>query len=106
MVDSHKSKVGFNNILSEDLFEELPSFKGLAQLREHVKEKIESINELNTVKINLLSNDNFKKEPTLPCMLQYLEDNQIYYDLEISSDEASFLIWMNELKKEFSNCLQ
>lgn len=105
MVDGHNNLSSFNSIFEAEDYKEMDFFKNTRQLQDHIKEqelltlecKIERHNFFDEVKEEL------KEMEPISCMLNYLDKHQILYFDGINFDEASFLIWKNELKKEYSN---
>jgi ATP-dependent helicase IRC3 len=103
IVDTHRALAGFANLLEEGNFRGLDSFSGIKSLRNHVDREIFDQIETSIKRVNFFDNEIIEEmEPTYN-MLQYLQQNQIYYDNNINFDEASFLIWFNELQKEYKN---
>ncbi len=79
------------------------SFKSVKDIIVHVGDERLQLSEFYLERSNLLGLKEISDQCAVPCMIEYLEENQVYYQQPISFDEASFLIWMNELKKEYQN---
>ncbi len=100
IVDSHRSISGFNNILVENKYEEMERFYGIKDLRKHVKNEIEQCIESTIVRTNLFYNNNINQFPLTKSMEEYIQQHGILYAGTLSINEATFLIWYNELKEE------
>ncbi len=104
IVDNHKSLAGFNCLLDDGFFPEMTSFSSIKDLKNHIgKEKLK-VTEFSIERVNLLENRKIDEFEASPIMIEYLEKNKILFCHPISFDEASFLIWMDKLKKEFYGC--
>lgn len=103
VVDNHKRLAGFNSLISDERFSELSEFKSIKDIQDHVyKERLEVI-ESSLEKANFFNISQIDDYEATDSMIDYLESNSIYFQHPISFDEASFLIWFNELKKEYAN---
>lgn len=101
IVDNHRSLMGFNNILEPEKYKEIKEFKSILDIRNHIhQEQIESI-ETKILRVDFFNNKKIDQVDALDCMLEYLDINMIKYHGFLSFHEASFLIWHNELKKDY-----
>lgn len=103
MVDNHRHLASFNSLLCDESFKRIESFGSIKEIRDHIeKETIDSI-ETKIERIDLFKRSYLDYEHILPSMEEYLEENNIKHYGTLSFDEASFLIWHNELKNEYKN---
>lgn len=102
IVDSHKSLAGFNCLVAEQRFPEPSSFKSFKDLREHVGKEMLKVTEFTIERTNLLKKTTIDDMYASEDMLDYLTQNNVYFQEPISFDEGSFLVWYNELKKEYN----
>jgi superfamily II DNA or RNA helicase len=103
IVDNHKVMSGFNCLVTDRRFPQMSSFKSFSELRKHVDNEALKITEFELERTDILT---FEKKEVISSsgkMIQYLIDNDVLYFEPLSFDEASFLVWHNELKKEFDN---
>jgi ATP-dependent helicase IRC3 len=103
IVDNHRALASFSSLLDEGAWKQLESFKGIAKVRENIEKQILENIETKIVRSNLFNIKFLDEEPMVDAMKEYLEENEITYYGLISYEEASFLIWFNELKKKVEN---
>lgn len=101
IVDSHKSLAGFNCLVAEQRFPEPSSFKSFNDLREHVGKEMLKVTEFTIERANLLKKTTIDDMYASDDMLEYLTTHKVYFQEPLSFDEGSFLVWYNELKKEY-----
>lgn len=103
IVDNHKNTISFNDIETEERFRPIERFKSLKDIREHIGcERLEQA-EFYIERADFFDQRGIYEKQATASMTEYLEQEKIYYQHPISFDEASFLIWHNELKKEYHN---
>lgn len=101
IIDNHRDLSGFSELIDNHKGSQIDSFSRVAELRDKIEyEKISSI-EYVIEKKNFLESRLIDIYPATTGMIHYLEENNITFFHEISFNEASFLIWLNELKKEY-----
>jgi superfamily II DNA or RNA helicase len=101
IVDNHRSLMGFNALLETEKYKQIESFKSIRDIRNHIeKEKIDSI-QTKITRVNFFNINYLDDIPSQDCQLEYLDTNKINYSGLLSFDEASFLIWHNELRKQY-----
>ncbi len=101
IVDNHRSLMGFNDLLETEQYKQIESFKSIREIRDHIeREKIDSI-QTKIIRINIFNINYLDDTPSLDCQLEYLDNNKINYSGLLSFDEASFLIWHNELRNQY-----
>lgn len=105
IMDMNSKLSGIGSLVSENRLKPIESFSSFAEVEENVRKQDFEIKEITIQRSNFF---NFEGpiflEPT-EAMIFYLESNGIVFYEDISFDEASFLIWKNELKKDFKKCL-
>lgn len=101
IVDNGRNMAGFNSLITFENYPEIESFKTFTEIKEHVEKEKINLTEFRIEKINLFGNTAIQDEEATLSMIEYLKANEIQFFEPITFDEASFLIWMNELKKEF-----
>lgn len=101
IVDNHKNLSGFNSILDDVYFPELTSFSSIKDIKDHIAKEKLKVTEFSIERVNLFKQKAIEEIEALPCMIEYLEINQIPFFHPVSFDEASFIIWMDKLRKEF-----
>lgn len=101
IVDNHKRVIGFNSLLDNQNLSEIESFSKAKDIRNHISKETLKITEFSIERVNLLKNRKIDEVEATTNMIEYLEENKILFCHPISFDEASFLIWMDKLKKEF-----
>lgn len=101
IVDNHKNLAGFNHLLVNETLPESNGFKNMKQLRDHVDKELLKIIDFTIERTNLFLKNDYKGLEATESMFEYLNENQIEYHHFLTFDEGSFLIWFNELKKEF-----
>lgn len=104
IVDNHRNLAGFNSILEENnRFDSITSFKSIKEIKDYINSEKIKVTEFSLEKISLLNNIDIQHCKALDCMYEYLNKNGIFFMEPISFDEASFLIWHNELMKRYKN---
>lgn len=109
VVDNHKGLANFNCIFLEDTYNHYPileSFKNKNELLEHIQKEQIKVTEFTIEKTNFLKEYVYDSLPATDSMIQYLEENNVKFFHPVSFDEGSFLVWKNELKKEYKKWLQ
>lgn len=101
IVDNHKNLAGYNCLVEEMKYPEISSFKTIKDIKLHISNEMLKITEFQIERTNLLNTKMINNIKAVPCMIEYLEKNKIYFSHPISFDEASFLIWHNELKEKY-----
>ncbi len=102
IVDNHKSLQSFNCILTDNHeVDRIERFNKINDIKDHIKKQKIILDEIKLERVDLLGQSHAACNSALPCMISYLKDNQIYFQEPISFDEASFLIWYNELRKKY-----
>ena len=101
VVDNHKALAGFNCLVVDKQYPEPSSFKSFKDLREHVGAEMLKVTEFTIQRTNLLNKKTIDDMYATEDMIEYLTSNQVYFQEPLSFDEGSFLVWYNELKKEY-----
>jgi superfamily II DNA or RNA helicase len=101
IVDAHKNPIGFNSIYDENFLPQVEKFKNLKEIKDHIKKEQLNITEFTIEKVNLINSKMIMEKQATSSMIMYLENNDIYFQHTLSFDDASFLIWYNELKKRY-----
>lgn len=105
IVDNHKNLVGFNSLVTDAKVKTIEKFDSLNEICLHICEELIKVTESSIERTNLFNHKRIDDYQATDSMTQYLDDNRINYFQPIGFDEASFLIWFNELKKEYENGL-
>ena len=103
IVDNHKNLSGFTSLVTDERIPDLESFKSSKDIQSHVSNEIMRITEFSIERTDLFGQSRIDGESPSDETYQYLKENKITYFDPISFDEANFLVWMNELKKEYNN---
>lgn len=103
IVDNHKNLSGFNSLLVDTKFPELSSFKSIRDIRKNIGAEMLKVTEFSIERTSFFNTIPIMVMEATDSMIQYLEENNIYFQHPITFNEASFIIWHNELKKEFYN---
>lgn len=103
IVDNHKNLSGFNNLLIDVKYPEMNSFKSIKEIRDHIGKEMIKVTEFTIERSDLLKFHRVDDIFATDSMHDYLDNNQIKYFEPLSFNEGSFLIWFNELKKEYAN---
>ncbi len=101
IVDNHRCLAGFNSIVEDQQYPEMDEFKNLKELEKHLGDERLKVTEFIIERADLLESRRIDDENATPSMEEYLHKNEIKYMHPLSFGEGSFLIWYNELKKEF-----
>ena len=101
IVDNHKILCGFNSLVTDEFYPIITSFNSIKDIRSHVSDEMMKVTEITIEKINIFNKTQIENEEATTGMVDYLERNDITFFHPISFDEASFLIWHNELNKEY-----
>ena len=104
IVDIHKnrSRIGFNSIIDNDRdFSEIEKFKSFKDIKDHIEKERLIASETEIEKTNLINFSEIHDQLAVESMINYLNENNIYFKHPITFDDASFLIWHDKLKKEF-----
>lgn len=101
VVDNHKCTASFGNIVTEESLPRINKFNSIQDITNHISKSLLEISEFRIERINFFNNEGIESLEALPGMIQTLTEENIYFQHPISFDEANFLIWHNELKKEF-----
>ncbi len=105
LVDMNKNCMRFNDIL-EDFHKQNENIEKFSSINDIISfnEKLHLQNiEYELERTNFIDSSLYKNIESTPSMIEYLKNNKIQFFHPISFDDASFLIWYNELKKEFYN---
>ncbi len=101
IVDNHKFLVGFNEIIEDTgRFQPISSFNALKDIKDHIEKEKLKVTEFSLERCDFFNKDQIQLEAT-DSIYEYLNKNKMEYFLPLSLKEGSFLIWMNELKKEW-----
>lgn len=100
VVDNHRALAGFNELLGDEFLAPIERFKSVNEIQKHREKEILKINEYKVTRSNLLNINNIENLIPTSSMLKYIEENKIFCPFPLSFDECSFLMWLNELKKE------
>jgi ATP-dependent helicase IRC3 len=103
IADTHRNLKAFNSIFSNEKYKEISSFKSIKDIKTHIDSEIFDSSEFLIERANLIGELPYKNIYAMGSMIDYLENNNIPYIEPLMFDEASFLIWMHELQKEFIN---
>jgi superfamily II DNA or RNA helicase len=104
IVDIHKnrSRIGFNSIIEQDKdLNEIENFSSHKDIKDHVQREIIQHSEFEIEKANLINFSIIYEKLAVESMINYLNENNIYFTHPITFDDASFLIWYDKLKKEY-----
>lgn len=102
IVDMHSRLAGFNDIISTAKIPGIQRFRGIRELREHVAKEEYRLLEFKIERADLINRSVVASNDPTPCMYEYLETEGIVH-FSPSFEEAAFMIWFNELKKEMRN---
>jgi superfamily II DNA or RNA helicase len=103
IVDNHKLLSTFNHLICDDYFEPIEKFKSIRDIKDHIEKEALKISEFKIERADLLNIKKYHKLAPTQSMRTYLTKNKIEHHEPLSFDEGSFLMWMNELKKEYIN---
>ena len=103
IVDGHRQLAGFNNLLTDHTYPELSEFKSIKDIRKNIGIQMLQVTEFKIERVNIFNSCPLDDLTATDCMIEYLEENEIYFQHPISFDEASFLIWHDKLKKEYAH---
>lgn len=103
IVDNHKNLAGFVNLVGDVNFPDIESFKSSREICEYVRDQTIKIMEFRTERVDFFSERLIDERPPSEETYSYLNENNIIYFQPLTFDEANFLMWMNELKKEYYN---
>lgn len=102
IVDNNKSLTGFNQIITESRLKPIDQFKSIDEIIFHIKKEELKISEFLIERTNILIDQpSYHDLNATDSMIDYLNANEITFFEPISLNEASFLIWLNELKREY-----
>ena len=101
IVDNHSYTKGFTSIVSDDKMDCLDKFKSINDIVDYAEKKRIELENYNIERVNFFSNLEISDIEACASMIDYLKTNNIEYYDPISFEEAAFLIWYNELKKEY-----
>lgn len=102
IVDNHKMLQGFNSIIADYKRPEIEIFESIKDIENHIRNEDWKISEYEIERTNLLGEKEYQSLSPTDSMMEYLNENKILY-YSPSFDEASFMIWFNEIKKEYLN---
>ena len=103
IVDNHKYSAGFNCLISDEHLAEIEEFKSIEDIQKHLGDERIKICEFKLVKANLFLTNEIDDLNATDSMIKYLEDNNIIFYEPLSFDEGCFMMWFNELNKEYLN---
>lgn len=101
IVDHHNNLAGFNEILGNEHLDPLHEFKSIRDIENHREKEILKISDYKVERSNILNLNPLRNIEITKSMTEYLIRNNISMPFELSFDECSFLIWYNELNKEY-----
>lgn len=101
VVDSHTSLAGFNSILEDIPYPSPSKFKSIDEIKDHINKERLKITEFRIERADLLKKNKYDDLCATNSMLEQLTERQIQFFEPLSFDEASFLIWHDNLKKEY-----
>lgn len=103
IVDSHRKVMGFSSIGSSRIVKAMDKFNSMNEIEDFVEKELLILSDFRMEKVDLLGARLIDEKEATPCMIAYLNKNNITY-LDIPSfEEAAFLIWMNKLELEYKN---
>jgi superfamily II DNA or RNA helicase len=106
IVDNHKCLKSFTSIASEFVCNPIERFRSIKDIQEHVRNEIILTSEIKLEKVNFFFNfdiNSINENEATESMIDYLKLKNIYFQHPITVDEATFLIWYNELKLKVKN---
>jgi ATP-dependent helicase IRC3 len=103
IVDTHRSLLGFANLATDSKIPELESFKSSNDIIKHVSDELIKITEFTITRADFFGERFIDNREPSEETYEYLKQNKIIYFEPISFDEANFLVWFNELKKEYAH---
>lgn len=106
IVDNHKNLAGFTSLITDENYRDVESFKTLKDIKRHVETERLNVTEVTIHRVNLFNEKVIDGYEATDSMIAYLNENEIEFFEPISFDEGSFLIFMNELKKEYEQWQQ
>jgi ATP-dependent helicase IRC3 len=102
IVDGHSKLRGFNDfVIDQPNLPKCEKFTKLKDIEDHVESENIKIKNYNLQRINFFNTKGIYQEYAVFSQVNYLKENNIFYHSPLSFDDASFLIWYNELKKEY-----
>lgn len=104
VVDNHKNLSGWNSLLEDVTFTEINSFKRIKDIQDHLSKEKLKVTEFTIARTDFFDENRLSTSEAVPSMIEYLDNHNIYYHFPLSFDEGSFLVWHNELKKEYNVC--
>ncbi len=102
IVDNAKNAKGFNEIVTEENYKAITSFKNVKDIRLHIGEEMIKITEFSISRTDLIGENFLEDIYATDSMIDYLDKNKIIYFQPLSYDEGSFLIWHNQLKEAYN----
>lgn len=103
IVDNHSRTASFNQIITEDYYKPIESFKSIRDIETYVNEKKFEVTEFVIQKANFFNSLQIHENYATESTIEYLNKNNVYYQQPLTFDEGSFLVWYDKLKKEFNN---
>lgn len=103
ITENHSSCSSFNAIVNAEKHKPIQSFHSLHQLKDYMCKQTVELAEYSIQKIDNIFVKPIENIYATESMLDYLNTNNILYFEPLMFEEGSFLIWHNELKKEFNN---
>ena len=94
-----KNLAGFSCIVGEKNSIPIKSFKSFQDLCNQTKEKKLEIFDSLVERVNIFDIKINDKILATQSIKEYLQENEIYSEDDLSFDEGTFLIWLNEMKK-------
>jgi len=99
--DNHKALANFGNLIPSYSGPPIDFMHSFGDLKKQAKQNELKILEYSIERAQLFSNDAMEKVEATHSMIEYLDSHGVRHYKPISFDEASFLIWYNELKREY-----
>lgn len=105
IVDNHKNTIGMNNLIYDGFSEQIESFKSIKDIHKYLDNEHEKIEQYKLERISIFDKKIDIEEECTESMISYFKKNNIQYVMPVSFEEGSFIVWYNELRKEFINGL-
>lgn len=103
IVDNNAKTSTFTELLTSEKTKVIEKFRGIRELKQSVEIDISKSIEIRLERSLMLGKKKSDDMQATPQMLKYLEKNNVVHFPCVSFDDGSFLIWMNELKKDMEN---
>lgn len=103
IVDNHRSLASFADLVGNERYEHIEKFKGISDIREKVEQLRINTIETKIERVNFFNQNYLDDEEPTPRMINYMMKNDLKNYGTLSFDEASFLIWITELRKKYEH---